>query len=313
MSKKDLPILVTGSLAYDYIMDFPGYFSEHILPDKIHRLNLSFGLGKMTKNFGGTAGNIAYTLRLLDSKVFIIGSGGNDFSDYLSWLKKNKIGLVGLSLTKKFSTAAAYIMTDLADNQITGFYAGAMNLQPVWPKIQTVKFLGIIAPDKADKMIYYSRQFQIKKIEYIFDPGQAVTSLNKKQILGLLKNSKLLIANDYEAELMFRKINSSLPAWQKILPIIVTYGPQGSKIFYQNKQIKINAVKVKQSVDPTGAGDAYRAGLLSGLSRKYDLITSAKFGATAASFAVEYYGTQVHSFTFSEFRRRLQKNFKISL
>lgn len=314
MSKQSQPILVTGSLAYDFIMDFPGFFSDHILPEKIHQLNISFGLNKMEKKFGGTGGNIAYTLSLFKAKIFLVGSGGNDFYIYKKWLIKNKIDLSGLKLSQQYNTAAAYIMTDKADNQIAGFYAGAMNEKISLPKkLLKRNFLATISPEKTDKMFYYGQHFQKAKIDYVFDPGQAIISLSKKQILFLLKSAKLLIANDYEIALLFKKINSNISAWQKKLPIFVTYGPEGSKIFWQDKIIKIKAVKVKKALDPTGAGDAYRAGLLFGLAQGLNLSVCASLGATAASYAIEKYGTQEHHFTLTDFNKRLYDNFNIKI
>ncbi len=310
MSKQSLAILVSGSLAYDYIMDFPGFFSDHILPEKIHQINLSFGLKKIEKKFGGTGGNIAYTLSLLKTKVYLVGNGGADFNIYRQWLIKHKVDLTGLKISQRNSTAAAYIITDQADNQIAGFYAGAMNESVGIPtKLTQKKCLAIISPQKSQQMFNHGQQLKRQGIAYIFDPGQAIIALTKTQIVSLLNTAKLLIVNDYEASLLFKKISKRLETYQQRLPIIVTYGAKGSKIFWQNKISNIKAVKAKKLIDPTGAGDAYRAGLLFGLAQGKPLLISASYGSTAASYAVEKYGTQEHNFTVKDFWRRWQNNF----
>jgi adenosine kinase len=303
-------ILVTGSLAYDYIMDFPGKFSDHILPEKIHQLSLSFTLSKMEKNFGGTGGNIAYSLALLKKKPLLLASGGNDFSLYRKWLQKHQIDLTLLVESNKLPTAAAYIITDKMDNQIAGFYPGAMNeIAPLPQKKIKSNTLGIISANNKKEMFRLASVFRKKQIDYIFDPGQQLISFSSPELLTLVNQAKIVIANDYEMELLTKRIGKKISALQKRLTVIITYGSKGSRIFYKDSIYEIGTVKVKKTKDPTGAGDAYRAGLIAGLVDGLPIAQCGALGATVASFAIEQYGTQVHNFTRREFNLRLKKYF----
>lgn len=309
-------ILVSGSLAYDRIMNFPGYFSENILPDKIHVLNVSFAVKNLWTNYGGTAGNIAYNLKLLGQKVVIISSAGVDFSSYKSWLQRHGIITRYIPIIKKVSTATAHIITDKADNQITAFYTGAMHYQGIHPDISLIKksHLAIVSPGNIDDMIELCALYNKHKLSYIFDPGQQITTFPKKYLEKCIMGARVFIGNDYEVSLVLKKISSDKKKLLKKVEIIVTtLGRNGSIIETCDKMVKIPAAKPKNISDPTGAGDAYRAGFIIGLVCGYPLEKCGKLASTIAVYTVEKYGTQTHHFTWRGLSRRFKENFKEKL
>lgn len=289
-------ILVSGSLVYDKIMDFKGKFSEHIMADKIHSLSVCFVVDKMKVNFGGTAGNIAYNLKLLGEEPVILSQAGSDFGDYKKWLMKNRITLDGLKILKDKNTTSAHIVTDLADNQITALHLETMGVASgiTQRKVKTFGQIGmaIVSPGNVKDMIDAVRIYKKLGIAYIADPGQQIPALNSRELEFLIKGARALIVNDYEMELVRKKIKKQIKNLIDIL--VITYGAQGSVILNKNKKIKIKAVKPKKIVDPTGAGDAYRAGFIKGLVSGWDLKKSGKFASFVAKHPVEYYGTQEH-------------------
>jgi adenosine kinase len=315
-----MKILVSGSLAYDRIMDFPGYFKDHILPEKIHLLNLSFLIKDLKESFGGTAGNIAYNLALLGLKPTILTTvGAKDFLPYKKWLKKNKIDISQVKILPNQSTASAYIITDQADNQIAGFFPGPM-LTPINSKFKTrllagrvknSKFsLAIISPQNPADMVTLPELFKQKNIPYIFDPGQQVSSLSGPQLKKAITKSEVLIGNDYEISLINKKINwpnKQLVKKTKIL--ITTLGAQGSIIRQGNQVYIIKPAKPKNTSDPTGAGDAYRAGLIYGLLQNWPLPKIGRLASLIAVYTVEKYGTQTHYFTWPVLQKRYWQNF----
>ena len=307
-----MQILVSGSLAYDRIMDFPGKFSDHILADKIHILNVCFVVNGLTEKFGGTAGNIAYTLALLGERPLILATAGTDFGKYEEWLRQRDLPLDGIRLIPEELTAGAYITTDMADNQITGFNPGAMKYPSLYEvdHAQTPERLAIVAPGNVEDMVNYSLSYKEHNIPYIFDPGQQITSLSADQLTDLVSGSKLLITNDYELELIVQKTGLTREGLLKRTgAIIVTFGENGSAVITARGETKIGVAKPSKVLDPTGAGDAYRAGLLKGLVLGRELADAARMGATSASYAVECQGTQEHSFTQEDFWARYQQNF----
>ncbi len=307
-----MKIFISGSLAYDRIMDFPGKFEDHILPDKIHMLNVSFEVKSLTERFGGTAGNIAYSLSLLGEHPIILATAGKDFDQYAAWLKDHGLPLDGIEIVDEEFTAGAYITTDSVDNQFTGFNPGAMkyptrfSLESAEPK-QTI---GIISPGNTGDMLTYSRQYKKFDIPYIFDPGQQIIVLPHDHLSEIITGSKLLISNSYELEMIIKATGLEK---NQILgltgALITTLGEDGSMVYSRNDETKIAAVEPDRVSDPTGAGDAYRSGLLKGLVTGKDLAVSAAIGATCASFAIEIPGTQVHRFTTEQFRQRYEKQF----
>jgi adenosine kinase len=305
-------ILVSGSLAYDRIMDFPGKFSDHILPDKIHMLNVCFMINGLTENFGGTAGNIAYALSLLGENPTIIATAGRDFEPYRNWLKKNNISTEHIKVIDEELTAGAYITTDQSDNQITAFNPGAMKFSSNFDFDAVVceKTLAIVAPGNLGDMINFSNIYKKKGIDYIFDPGQSIPAWSKELLTEMIHGSKIFVCNDYELQLTQEKTSMST---EDILGIaetlIVTRGEFGSTIMRkEGKKIRtfeIPAAQVNQVNDPTGAGDAYRAGLIKGLIvSKNDIVHAAKIGSVCAAYCVEVYGPQNFHFTPEAFNKR---------
>jgi adenosine kinase len=302
-------IIVSGSLAYDRIMNFPGRFSDHILPDKIHVLNVCFQVDGVKEKFGGTAGNIAYSLNLMGVKPFISAAVGHDHHRYFEWLSRNGITTEGIRIVEDELTAGAYITTDNADNQITGFNPGAMkhssrlDFDKLFPK----ETLVIVSPGNLDDMINYPRLCKERGIDYIFDPGQSLPMWDAKDLIRSIEGSRILIVNDYELDLVMNKTGLSKKELLKLSKtIITTLGEHGSRISIPEGEIGVPVVKTCNVKDPTGAGDSYRGGLISGLIRGKEIDQCARLGSVCASFAVECYGTQEYSFTAEEFNKRLR-------
>ena len=301
-------IIVYGSLAYDRIMDFPGYFSDHILPEKIHVLNVCFTVNSMIEKFGGTAGNIAYALSLLGEKPIILATIGRDYHRYFEWLTKNKIAYEDIAIIEEELTACAYIITDRADNQITGFNPGAMKYHSYFnfDKINPKESIAIIAPGNLGEMMKYSITCKARSIDYIFDPGQSLPMWDSQDLIQCIEGSKIMVSNDYELELIISKTGlDKKKLLQRTNTIITTLGELGSRVYTQDCEIDIPAIKPKEVADPTGAGDAYRAGLIKGLIQCRNIEQSAKMGSVCASFAIECNGTQEYHFSQIEFEERL--------
>ena len=300
-------IITSGSLAYDRIMDFPGHFSAHILPEKIHVLNVSFTVNSLVEKFGGTAGNIAYALSLLGEKPIILATIGRDYHSYFEWLTKNGISCDNIRIIEEELTAGAYITTDQADNQITGFNPGAMKYPSSFnfDSINPRESIAIIAPGNLEDMMNYSTTCKARGIDYIFDPGQSLPMWRSEDLIQCIEGSRLMISNDYELELIISKTGLDRDKLlQRTSYIITTLGELGSRVSAPDFEIDIAAVKPQNVVDPTGAGDAYRAGLIKGLVQGRDIEQSAKMGSVCASFAIECYGTQDYSFSQTEFEAR---------
>ena len=303
-------IFVSGSLAYDRIMDFPGKFSDHILPGKIHVLNVSFTVSSMVEKLGGTAGNIAYALSLLGEKPIILATVGRDYQRYFEWLEKNHIACETIKVIEEETTAGAYITTDQADNQITGFNPGAMRHPSAFNFDQTnpKESIAIIAAGNLEDMMTYSLTCKSRGITYIFDPGQSLPMWHQQDLIHSIKGATILISNDYELELIMASTGlDRLELLQHTKAIVTTLGEMGSQVITPDAEIAIPAVRPKKVADPTGAGDAYRAGLIEGLVQGKDLKQCATMGSVCASFAVECYGTQEYHFTPEEFKERLDK------
>ena len=305
-------IYISGSMAYDRIMDFPGSFADYILPDKIHVLNVCFNVTSLQEKFGGTAGNIAYSLHLLGEQSVIIATIGKDYGPYFSWLEQNGLSVEGIEIIADEFTAGAYITTDKADNQITGFNPGAMkratgfDLGTADPKDSIV----LIAPGNLDDMIGYAAACRAKGIRYICDPGQSLTLWTGEQLRDWIRGSMMLITNDYELEVILKMTGLQK---KEILGltgmIITTLGENGSLITGDGKNLQVPAATVSNVLDPTGAGDAYRSGLLKGLALGKSIETAARIGAVAATYAIEKYGTQEHRYSYDDFIARYRMNF----
>lgn len=305
-------IYVSGSLAYDRIMPFPGKFADHILPEKIHILNVCFLVDGLTEKFGGTAGNIAYNLSLLDEKPLILSCVGCDFGHYRDWLTKLDLPLRGLRQVEEEFTAGAYITTDQADNQITGFNPGAMKLTSDYSFGQedSGPALAIISPGNVDDMLTYSHVYQERQIPYIFDPGQQIPVLGPGQLIELIAGAAMLISNDYELEMIMKATGlDQAGILERTGTVITTLGESGCRVVREGEVTEIGSARARQVKDPTGAGDSFRAGLIKGMVLGKPLTVAAAMGATIASFSVEHHGTQEHCCTTDEFWQRYSENF----
>jgi adenosine kinase len=307
-----MKIFVSGSLAYDRIMDFPGRFEDHILPDKIHILNVCFMVNGLSEKFGGTAGNIAYNLSLLKEKPFILATVGKDFDTYRKWLDNLTLPLEGIVEIEEVFTAGAYITTDKADNQITGFNPGAMNYPSrfQFDGEDPSTTIAIVAPGNIEDMATYSQQYTALNIPYIFDPGQSIPALEAAQIVDMMNGASILISNDYELEMIVQKTGlAKTDILERVDYLITTLGEKGSLICSKDASITISAATAEEVADPTGAGDAYRAGIIKGLVTGKSIVEAAQMGSTCASFSVEKKGTQEHQFELEKFWQRYKMNF----
>ena len=301
-------IFVSGSLAYDRIMNFPGRFSDHIMPDKIYNLNVSFNVDSLVERPGGTAGNISYCLVLLGEQPHTLATIGYDYSRYFEWMEKNSVPKSGIKVIDEQPTAGAYITTDMGDNQITVFHSGAMLFTSDFDfsSYKPEESIGILAPGNLDDMINYSRIYKEKGIRYIFDPGQSLPIWTVDGLKECIDGADILIANDYEMGLITNTTGLDMAALGKLAKsVITTKGEDGSLITTGGTSITIPVVKPNQVSDPTGAGDSYRGGLIKGLIEGKQLAEAALMGSVCASFAIEVQGTQEYSFTSAEFQQRL--------
>ncbi len=307
--------LICGSMAYDTIMVFPDSFKHHILPDKIHILNVSFLVPDLRREFGGCAGNVAYNLSLLEGGGKIMATVGDDFSSYQKWLDDHRISTEHICRIDSSYTAQAYITTDQDDNQITAFHPGAMNFSHQ-NKVSDASDItvGIVSPDGRDGMIDHATQFAEADIPFIFDPGQGLPMFGKPELDQFIDQATWVAVNDYEGEMLQDKTGTSLHAMQeRVKAIIVTRGGEGSRIFYDGKIIDIPAVKIKELKDPTGCGDAYRAGLLYGLMNNMDWETTGRIASLMGAIKISSTGTQNHSYSKDEFYARYKETFNSSL
>lgn len=310
-----MKIFVSGSLAYDHIMDFPDYFKNHILPEKIHLINVSFTIRDLKENFGGTAGNIAYNLSLLEEYPVILATAGNDFAKYQDWLAKRNIDISKIKIIQETQTAAAYIMTDQADNQITAFHPGAMRFsagidEKIFSGEMPENNLAIVAPGNTENMVELARVYQKIKLPYIFDPGQAIPALGAEQLIDCLTGSKMLVSNDYELQLILEKTGmTEQQLFDKTETVVTTLGEKGSLIKTKGGIMEIKPAKPKNSSDPTGAGDAYRAGFIKGLASGYSLEKCGRLASVVSVYTVEKYGTQTHQFNWRELQKRYKDNY----
>ena len=307
-----MQIFVSGSLAYDRIMDFPGRFADHILPEKIHILNVCFMVNGLRERFGGTAGNIAYNLALLGERPVILATAGKDFAPYREWLARLGLPLTGIKEIPEDFTAGAYITTDLSDNQITGFNPGAMKYLSDYrfDAVDAAAAYAIVAPGGLEDMLVYTRAYQATGLPYIFDPGQSIPAWEGGRLREMAAGARALIVNDYELEMFRQKTGLKDQEILELTPsLIVTRGEEGSYLCTAAGRRMVPAVRPSQVQDPTGAGDAYRAGLLKGLVLGLSLAESTCLGAVLASFCVEQQGTQEHRLEISQFWERYRENF----
>ncbi|MCB5185201.1 carbohydrate kinase family protein [Methylobacillus gramineus] len=295
-------ILICGSMAYDTIMVFGDQFKNHILPEKIHMLNVCFFVPEMRREFGGTAGNIAYNLNLLSGEPVIMATVGEDFGVYDKWLNDNKLDTTHIKKIDGSFTAQAFITTDMDDNQITAFHPGAMS-ECHQNSVADTKDIGlaIIAPDGREGMFQHAKECHEQGIPFLFDPGQGLPMFNGEELMHFIDLATYVAVNDYEAQLLQEKTGLTLDAIaSKVKALIVTKGAQGSTIYADEQLYEIPCVEALEVVDPTGCGDAYRAGLLYGISQGWDWSVCGRLASVMGSIKIASRGGQNHRATRDE-------------
>jgi adenosine kinase len=303
--------LICGSIAYDTIMVFGGHFKDHILPHQLHILNVAFLVPDMRREFGGCAGNIAYSLNQLGGRPLIMATVGDDFEPYRYRLERLGLSQAHVRPVPQTFTAQAFITTDLADNQITAFHPGAMNHSHL-NSVGAAKDvrLGIVAPDGRDGMVQHAREFHEAGIPFVFDPGQGLPMFNGEELLDFVHKADYVAVNDYEGELLQERTGRTLEALaREVKALIVTLGAKGSLIYAGGRRHEIPCVPAAEVVDPTGCGDAYRAGLLHGIAEGMDWATTGRLAALLGSLKIAHRGGQNHQFSRDEIAARFRDAF----
>jgi len=303
--------LICGSMAFDTIMVFADRFSRHILPDQIRILNVSFLVPQMRREFGGCAGNIAYNLRLLGDAGYPMATVGRDFGPYRDWMARNGVPADYIRVIESEHTAQAFITTDLDDNQITAFHPGAMQHAHV-NKVTDAQdiAIGIVAPDGRDGMLQHAQQMAEAGIPFIFDPGQGLPMFSGDDLARFVDQATWVAVNDYEWQLVQQKTSwSARDLTSRVKALIVTRGAKGSVIYTAEEEIEIPCARPEAVIDPTGCGDAYRAGLIHGLLRGLDWHTTGRIASLMGAIKIESLGTQNHRFTLPQFEERLARSF----
>ncbi len=303
--------LICGSIAYDNIMVFPDHFKNHILPEKIHVLNVAFLVPEMRREFGGCAGNIAYNLKMLGGEPVMMATVGDDYAPYAARFEHLNLIQSHVQHVSDTFTAQAFITTDLDDNQITAFHPGAMNFSHLNSVKDTRDIrLGIIAPDGRDGMMQHAREFHEADIPFVFDPGQGLPMYNGEELLDFIDKADYIAVNDYEGQMLQDRTGRNLESLaNKAKALIVTLGAQGSIIYANGKQFEIPCIKPKEIVDPTGCGDAYRAGLLYGIVNNLDWQTTGQLGSLMGALKIAQRGGQNHRFSRDEIDQYYFDNF----
>jgi adenosine kinase len=305
-------IVITGSIAYDYLMSFAGKFTEHILPEHVQRVSLSFLVESMDKRRGGCAPNIAYTLALLGERPSLMATAGEDFGEYRQWLDAAGVDTSLVRQVPGKFTASFFCSTDQANNQIASFYTGAMaDAGALSFRTAGECGLAIISPNDPGAMMQYAEECRTLAIPYIFDPGQQCTSMSGDELKNGIVGAHLVICNDYEFELIRQKTGFAEPdVLREANGLIVTRGEHGSSVFTaRGGRIDVPAVAPRRVVDPTGVGDAFRGGLMKGMALGVPYETAARIGSVAATYALEHLGGQSHSYTWKEFASRYEEHF----
>ncbi len=323
-------VYVTGSIAYDTIMNFPGEFKDHFHPEKLHQINISFAVNKLEKELGGTGSNIAYNIskiinnksqitnkyQILNNKiktkpgVILLGSMGKDGKEFVNFFKKNKIDADGVILDKELYTSAGSVITDKKNNQIWGFYYGAAEKNPRtdFGKLNKKTDFLVISANHKNSFLYFQQEAIKHKIDYLYDPGMALTWISDKDLEEGVMTCRYLVGNDYEIAMITKRLKKTVDELTNCgLKIITTLGEEGVRYEEKSKIIKIPAYRVKKMVDPTGAGDAWRGGFVAGLLMDYSTKDCLKLGNVMASFAIEKYGTVNHRPTKKEIEKRMKK------
>ena len=307
--------LICGSLAYDTIMVFPDHFKHHILPDKVHILNVSFLVPEMRREFGGVAGNIAYNLKLLGGEPVIMATVGDDFGPYAQRCQQLGLDASQIRVVPGTFTGQAFITTDLDDNQITAFHPGAMGHSHANHVADAGAIrLAIVAPDGPQGMLQHTEELHAAGIPFIFDPGQAMPLFSGAQLMQMLNWADYLAVNDYEAALFQERTGCSLEQLAShVRALVITQGAQGSTIYADGSSLHIPAVPESGILDPTGCGDAYRAGLLYGISHGWDWLKTGRLASMLGALKIGYRGGQNHPVVRAELAARYQNLFGASL
>ncbi len=306
-----MSVLICGSIAYDNIMVFPGRFKDHILPEKIHILNVAFMVPEMRREFGGCAGNIAYNLKLLGAEPLPMGTAGKDFGPYAEWMERCGIRRDFITVLEEEFTAQAFITTDLDDNQITAFHPGAMN-HSHRNAVSAAKgiALGILSPDGREGMIQHACELGQERIPFVFDPGQGMPMFDGEDLRRFIDQASWITVNDYEWQLMQDRTGlSESQVAERVEALIITRGAQGSSVYTRGARYQIPAAKPEAVKDPTGCGDAYRAGLLYGLTKKLDWEETGRIASLMGAIKIEHHGTQNHRFDLAAFKARYEESF----
>jgi adenosine kinase len=302
-------------MAYDTIMVFKDHFKNHILPEQIHILNVAFLVPEMRREYGGCAGNIAYNLQMLGGKPLIMATVGDDFAPYATRLEKLGLPQTHVRLVPGSFTGQAFITTDLADNQITAFHPGAMSMSHLnHVKSASEVSIGIVSPDGRDGMIQHAQEFAEASIPFVFDPGQGLPMFSGNELLDFIAQANYVTVNDYEARMLQEKTGKSLVnIAQQVTALIVTLGADGSMIYTNGKEIAIPTPKPTAVVDPTGCGDAYRAGLLFGIQRNMDWQTTGRLASLMGALKIASRGGQNHKHSRIELADLFKQHFGYSI
>jgi adenosine kinase len=297
-----MTVLICGSMAFDTVMVFDGRFKEHILPDRIHMLSVSFLVPQLRRNYGGVAGNIAYNLKLLGQDSLILATVGDDFEPYARWMTQKGLSLQHVKVIPDTYTAQAFITTDLDDNQITAFHPGAMQYaSELSVPVDAGVRLGLVGPDSRDAMIAHAKQFHEAGIPFIFDPGQGLPMFSGDELSVFIGQAAWVIVNDYEGQLLQERTGLS-PGQiaAQCRAYVVTQGGQGSTVYLSDDTIQIPSVTASNIVDPTGCGDAYRAGILYGLTHELSWATTGRLASLMGAIKIAHHGTQAHQYTYQD-------------
>ena len=308
-----MKIVVTGSIAFDYLMSFPGKFTEHLLPEHVHRISLSFLVDTMDKRRGGCAPNIAYTLALLGERPFVMATAGDDFGEYRQWLDAAGVDTSLVRQVPGKFCASFFCSTDRENNQIASFYVGAM-ADAGQLSFRTIGDcdLAIVSPNDPGAMVQYAEECRTLRIPFIFDPGQQCARMTGDELRDGLTGARIVICNDYEFELIRQKTGLAEGEILQLAEVlIITRGEAGSSVMTASGTIDVPPVLTSRVVDPTGVGDAYRGGLMKGIALGLPYSVAAQIGSVAATYALEHLGGLAHAYTWDEFRTRYEKHFGV--
>jgi len=306
-----MKLIVTGSIAFDYLMQFPGRFTEHILPEHLQKVSLSFLVDSMDKRRGGCAPNVAYTLALLGERPYLVATAGQDFKEYDEWLQAVGVDTSHVHHVRDKFTASFFCSTDTENNQIASFYIGAMaNASELSLRTIPQPDLVIISPNDPGAMIQYAEECRTIGVPFIFDPGQQCARLSGDDLRDGVRGARLVICNDYEFELIRQKTGLAEDTiLQQAAALVITRGEDGCSIYDAGGRANISALTPHRIVDPTGVGDAFRGGLMKGMAGGKSLKECAQLGTVAATYALEHLGGQSHAYTMQEFSERYGEHF----